>query len=185
MNLFLDYLWIWIVLTCVVGLCGYVWYVNNPSGRNLVLSVLASLLTLALGLTLYYGVETDNKSITRTLDALVEAVEQDDSEAVCRFISPKAENVQKIARENMRLVSMSRAKYHSLQIEVNDATSPPTAMVQFSALFYWKNKVPIDGMSIEQPLPQSVRFEIELVKTKDRSWLLTNKFQFFPLRNYQ
>jgi hypothetical protein len=184
MNLFLDHLWIWIVLTFVVGLCGYVWYVNNPKGRNLVLAILASLLTLALGLTLYYNVNTDSKSITRMLDALVTAVENDDVETVCRFISPKAENVQKIARDNMRLISISRAKYHSLQIEVNDATSPPTAQIQFTALFYWKNKEPIAGMSLEQPIPQSVRFEIELVKTKDQSWLLTNKFQFFPLRNF-
>jgi hypothetical protein len=183
MGLFLDYLWIWIVLTFVVGLGGYSWYVNDQTGRNLIIAIVSPLLTLALGLSLFYGVDTDRKSIKRTLDALIAAVEDDDVEAVCRFISPKAEDVRKLARANMLLFNISKAKYHDLQIEVNDAASPPIAKVKFSAIFYWKNKIPIDGISLVQPIPENVRFEIELVKTKDQSWLLT-KYQHFPLRSY-
>ena len=180
MSLLLDYLWIWIVLTFVVGVCGYAWYINEQRVRNLVIAIVLPILTLVFGLTLYYGVDTDRKSITRMLDALVIAVEEDDLEAVYQFISPRAENVREIARIGMRSVSISRAKYHNLEIEINDATSPPTANVRFSAIFHWKTKGVRNGFAIDQPIPQRVCFEIELVKTRDRSWLVTNKFQFFP-----
>jgi len=185
MSLFLDYLWIWIVLTFCVGICGYVWYVNNQSRRNLYIAFALPIFTFALGLTLYYGVDTNRKSITRTLNALIAAVERDDSEDVCKFISPKAEEVQKFTREKMRLISISRTKYHNLKISINDAASPPVADVRFSTVFYWKNKEPNDIISLDQPVPDSVRFEIEFVRTKNQSWLITNKFQFFPLRNYR
>ena len=183
MSIFLDNLWIWIMLTFIVGIGGYVWYVNDQRWKSLIIAIIAPILTLALGLALYYGVDTDRKSITRMLDALTAAVVRDDPEAVCGFISPKAEQTQTFARFNMSQVNISRAKYHNLEITVNDATSPPIAQVRFSSVFYWQNKAPIDGMSLDQPIPQSVRFELELAKTKDRSWILT-KCQPFPLRNF-
>ena len=145
---------------------------NDQKGRNLFIAVLASILTLALGLTLYYGVETDRKSITRMLDALIDAIEKDDLEIVHGFITEKALDVRILAEQGMRMVNISKAKYHHLEIEVNDATSPPVANVRFDAVFYWKNKNPIDGMSLEHPIPERTQFEVELVKTKDRSWLV-------------
>jgi hypothetical protein len=183
MSLFLDYFWIWIVLAFAVGISGYVWYVNDQRGQPLAIAIVSPILTLALGLALYYGVDTDRKSVTRMLNALIAAVEKDDSDVVCRFISPKAEQTQTFARVQMKLYRISKAKYHNLEITVNDATSPPIAQVRFASVFYWKNKEPIDGMSLDQPIPQSIRFEIELVKTKEQSWILT-KCQPFPLRNF-
>ena len=177
MSLFLDYLWIWIMLTFAVGVCGYSWYLNNQRVRNLVIAVLAPILTLTLGLTLYYGIDTDRKSITRMLNALVAAVERDDVEAVHQFISPRAEDIRQLAARGMRFVGVSNARYHNLEIEVNDATSPPTARVRFDAIFYWRNKHFMDGFSTVQPIPERAQFEIELVKTRDRSWLITGNFQ--------
>ena len=185
MSLFLDYLWIWFVLAFGVGIGGYAWYVNNKNRRNLCIALALPIFTLALGLNLYYGIDTDRKSITRTLNALIAAVERDDPEKVCNFFSPRAEEIKKFVKEKMGLINISRAKYHHLKITINDAASPPIADVQFSTIFYWKNKEPNDVISLDQPVPDSVRFEIELVKTKNQSWLLTNKFHFFPLRNYR
>jgi len=185
MSLFLDFLWIWIVITFAVGVCGYAWYLNDPRGRNLIIAVVAPFLTFALGLALYYGVETDRKSIIRMLDALIVAVERDDPEAVCRFIAPKATEVQTLARNNLRVVKISQTKYHHLEIVLNDATSPPSAKVQFAAVFYWQTKFPQEGFTVDVPVPERVRFEIELVQTKDRSWLLTSPFRYFPMRNFQ
>ena len=182
MSLFLDYIWGWIVLTFAVGIGGGVLYFNNQKGRHLVIAIVAPILTLALGLFFHYGIDTDRKSIRRMLDALVVAIEVDKPEIVCQFI--KAEEIQLLARRQMRLVSISRAKYHNLEIKVNDATSPPIAQVRFTALFYWKNKTSIDGLSLEQPIPERVRFECELVKTKDQSWLITSKFDYFPTWGY-
>ena len=172
MSLFLDYLWIWIVLTFVVGICGYLWYLHDQKGRSFTMAVFAPILTLALGLTLYYGVNTDRKSITHMLDALIAAVERDDIETVQQLISPRAEEVRRFAESGMRLVIISRAKYHNLEIEVNDATSPPIAKVRFDAVFYVQNKTHIDGGVLIQPIPERTQFEIELVKTKSNSWLV-------------
>ena len=177
MSFFLDYLWIWIVLTFVVGICGYSWYLNDQRGRNLIIAVLAPTFTLALGLTLYYGIDTDRKSIARMLGALIAAVERDDVEAVQQFISPKAVEVRKLAESGMRFVEISRAKYHNLEIEINDAASPPIAKVRFDALFYWRNKYFIDGISMAQSVPERAQFEIELHKTKEHSWIVTDRFQ--------
>jgi len=180
MSLFLDYLWIWVVLTFVVGIGGYAWYAHEQTVRSLVVAFLMPVLTFALGLSLYYGVDTDRKSITRMLNALIVAVEADDIEAVCAFIAPKAVDVGRLARTHMQYVRVSRAKYHHLEIEVNDAASPPIAHVRFAANFYLKTKSAIDGFFVEHPM--SVRFEVELVKTKDQSWLLT-KCDYTPARS--
>ena len=177
MSLFLDYLWIWIVLTFVVGIGGYSWYLNDPKGRNLIVAAFVPIFTLALGLTLYYGVDTDRKSITRVLDALIAAVERDEVETVHQFISPRAVDVRLLAERGLRFVDISRAKYHNLEIEVNDAASPPIAKVRFDAIFHWKNKYFTDGISMVQPVPERAKFEIELVKTKSQSWLVTDRFQ--------
>ena len=119
------------------------------------------------------------------IDALIAAVEADDYKAVCQFISPNAVDIQILAEAQMNLVSISEGKYHDLEIEITSAAPTRTAKVRFGSIFHWKSKVPIDGMFIEQPIPEIVRFEIELVKTKDKSWQLTDNFQFFPLRNFQ
>ena len=179
MNILLDQLWIWIILTFAVGCCGFSWYLNYQKWRNLVIALLLPVLTLALGLTLYYGVETDQKTITRTLNALIAAVERDDCDSVNQLIHPKAQEVQQFAKVQMNFVIVSRAKYRDLQIEINDATSPPTANIRFSAFFYWKTKTPIEGLSVDQPIPEHFRFELELVKTKSKTWLLTDKFRYF------
>ena len=177
MSLFLDYLWIWIVLTFVVGICSGSWYMNDQKLRSLVTAVLAPLLTLALGLSLFYGVDTDRKSIKRMLDTLVAAVEKDDRETVKRFISPRAEDVRQLVEQGMRFVSISRAKYLNLEIEVNDAASPPIAIVRFDAVFYWSSKHAVGGFATVQPVPERGQFEIELVKTKDQSWHITDRFR--------
>jgi hypothetical protein len=173
MSLFLNHLWIWIVLAFIIGISSSTWYLNNQKGRNLAIAVLAPLLALALGLFLYYGVDTDRKSITRMLDALIAAVERDDLEAVHGFIIERAVDVRILAEQGMRQVRISRAKYHNLEIEVNDAAPPPLAKVRFSAAFYVQTKNPIDGNMLENPIPERAPFEIELVKTKDRSWLVS------------
>ena len=183
MNLFLDFLWIWVVLAFIAAVGGYTFYAHNPRKRHLTIAVVVPILTLCLGASLYYGIDTDRKAITRTLDSLLEAIESDDIEAVCRFISPKAEDIRYDARKNMRTISISRARYNNLEIEVNDAASPPIAYVRFSSVFYWRTKLPIHSFSVDQPIPQSGRFELEWVKTKDHTWTLT-KYVYSPMRTF-
>ena len=171
MSFFLDYLWIWVVLTFVIGISGGAWYLNDQKWRNLIIAVLAPIITLAIGLTLYYGVDTDRKSIARILNALIAAIERDDIKTVHGLITERAADVRKLAEQGLETVSITKAKYHNLAIEINDAASPPVARVSFDAVFYWRNKHSTEGVTI-QPIPERTQFAIELVKTKDRSWLV-------------
>ena len=179
MSLFVDHLWIWVVLSFLAGGFGFLWYLKNKKGRNLAVAVTLPILIFSCGLILYLGVDTDQKSVRRALVALIAAVEKDDVELVCQMISPKAEEVQQLAINGMKLVNVSGAKLRDLQIEINDATSPPTAKVRFAAIFYWKNKESIIGFSVDRPVPDNVRIELELVKTKSQSWLVTDHFRYF------
>ena len=178
MSIFLDHLWIWILLTFIVGCCSFSWYLNDQKVRNLVIATLLPTLPLTFGLSLYYGVETDQKTIKRTLDALLAAVEQDDFNSVSQFIHPQAQETLQLAKVQMNFIVVSRAKYRDLQIEINDATSPPLAQARFSVFFYWKTKMPNDILTMDKPVPENARFEIELVKTKSKSWLLTDRLRY-------
>ena len=177
MSLFFDHLWIWIALTFIVGVCGLVWSLINPKGYRCVIALLLPIFTLVLGLTLYYGVDTDKKSLKRTLDVLIAAVERDDLQTVNLFLSPGAEEVQQLAQTGMNLVRVSEAKYRDLEIEVNNAITPSCATVRFTATFRWTSKLPIEGFSFDQPMPDNAHIEILLVKTKSSSqsasWVIT------------
>ena len=175
------------MLSFVVGICGYAWYVNDQTKRTLVITMALPIVTLALGVTLYYGVDTDRKSIVRMLDALIAAVEENDAEKVCGFISPKAEKIQQFARDHMGSVNVSQSRYYGLTVDVNDAAQPPIATIRFTAVFYWTTKTSIEGFAYDKPIPETVRFEVQLAKTKSpsksQSWIITEKFradsQFF------
>jgi hypothetical protein len=119
------------------------------------------------------------------LDTLIAAVERDDADAVCEFISPTAEELRQYAQASMPLASVSGAKYHDLEIKVNNAAVPSNATVHFSAVFFWKNKFPIEGILLDRPIPESGQVEVELVKTrseKSKSWQITKLQHPFPTR---
>ncbi|MDR0521000.1 MAG: hypothetical protein LBH00_03995 [Planctomycetaceae bacterium] len=174
MLFFVDYLWIWIVLTlATAGVC-WTWFLNDQQGKTFAAAVVLPLLILGSGLGLYYGVDTDRKSIRRMLDALVRSVEKGDYAAVEKFLTDEAENTRRDAKHNMDFIEVFNARYVNLEVAVNDAASPPIAEVRFTAAFEWQNKKPIEGFSLDRPVPERVQFEIELVKTKDNSWLINN-----------
>jgi hypothetical protein len=178
MSLFLDSLWIWIGLTFAVGTIGYFVYQNDPRGRTLGIAIGATILVLGIGLLLYYGVDTDRKSISRMLTGLAEKLEQDDLDGVLNCISPKASGTRGVARLNMGMFRLTSAKFRNMKFEVNHLTSPPVAHVSFLAVVYWKSKTPIEGFVMDTPTVQTVKFNAELEKTKNNSWLVTDKCDF-------
>ncbi|MDR0337498.1 MAG: hypothetical protein LBI18_10450, partial [Planctomycetaceae bacterium] len=166
MSIFLDSLWIWIGLTLVVAVIGYFFYQYDPRGRTFMIVVGVTILVLVLGVVLYYGVDTDRKSIARMLNHLASELEQDDLDGVLTFISPKAEGTRGIARLYMGNYHLTSAKFRNLKFEVNRFMSPPLARVSFLAVVYWKTKQPTsDGFAIDTPQFQTVQFNIELEKT--------------------
>ncbi len=181
MSIFVDSLWIWFVLAFVVGAVGYTMFVNDRKIQTLALTVLTTIAVLVLGLSLYYWVDTDQKSIKRTLDGLIATIQKDDADKVIdQYISPKAKNTRGKARANMGLVRITSARYRDLKIKVNPLTSPPTAEISFEAtvFFNWKNRAEFPS---DQAIPQIVKFQlVELEKTPSNSWLVTDKCEFTP-----
>ena len=180
MSILLESFWIWIGLAFVVGALGYMVWMNDPKPRTFGIAVGAVLLVLALGMGLYYGVDTDRKSISRMLTGLAETIEKDDLEGVLKYISPKAMKTRGLARANMGMVRITSAKFKDLKIEVNELVTPPSARVTFTAVVYWKTKEPIEGFALETPQLEFVRFDVELDKTNDNSWLVTDNCDFKP-----
>ncbi len=181
MSIFIESIWVWIGLAVLIGVVGAVAFQQNRQPRTLGMTVLGVVLILALGFALNHFIDTDQKSIRRMLDGLIVAIEHDDIElVVSEYVSPKAEKTKAMARANMLLVKISNARYQDLKIEVNDMTSPPIAKTSFKGVLYWKPKTPINGFSFNTPQLQVVRFDMELEKTQDNSWRVTDNLQFNP-----
>jgi hypothetical protein len=178
MSIFLDSLWVWIGLSILVAVVGYFVYQNDPRGRTFGIVVGVTLLVFGVGVALYYGVDTDQKSISRMLNGLASELEKDDLEGVLSYISPKATGTRGVARMYMGQYHLTNAKFRNLKFEVNQLISPPLAKVSFLAVVYWKTKQPQEGFFIDTPQFQTVRFDIELEKTNNRSWVVTDKCDF-------
>ena len=181
-TIFLESFWIWVGIAFGVGAVGYVFYMNNQRPKTLGITGLAVILVLAVGFSLYFFVDTDRKSVCRMLDGLIAAIEADDVDRVVKdYISPKARNTAAKARGNMALVTITDASYRNLKLEVNNLMSPPIAKAKFTGVFFWMTKGGgFEGIAIETPQYQAVRFNIELEKTKENSWRVTDKCDFDP-----
>lgn len=177
MSFFFDNLWFWVALTFIVGAIGYFMYQNDPRGKTLGIVVTATLLVFGLGLALYYGVDTNRKTISRMLTGLSTELERDNLDGVLEYISPKAANTRGTARVYMGMFRLTSARFRNLKFEVNTLTSPPIARVSFLAIVYWNSKKPIDGFALDTPQFQTVKFDIELEKTNNNSWLVTDKYE--------
>ncbi len=181
MALFVESIWIWVGIACAVAAVGAMFYQNSPKLKTLALTALAIALVLALGVSLNRFVDTDQKSVRRMLDGLIVAIEKDDVEGVLKeYVSPNAEKTQALARANMLLVKISNARYQDLKLEVNNLTSPPVAKTSFTGVVYWKPKSTIDGFSFDTPQLQIVHFDMELEKTQNNSWRVTDNLHFDP-----
>lgn len=181
MSFLVENLWIWFVLAALVGVIGYVTFQNDRNNKTLGITAILVLGILALGFGLYYGVDTDYKSVRRMLTNLAAALERDDLQAVQNFIEPNATVTRLLAQSQMALVRLPSAKFKDLKVVSNDSTAPPTAKVTFTAVVQWQTKgAGIDGFTLDRPATQMVKFDVVFVKTNDNSWLVTNECRFDP-----
>lgn len=180
MTFFVENLWFWFAAAFAAACAGYFFYQNKPGLKSLAVAVAVPILIFVTGSALYYGVDTDKKSIRRMLDGLAAAITSNDIEKVLDgYVSPKAEQTRALARANMALVQIASAKYRDLKFQVNELTSPPTASVQFTAVIYWSSKGNIGGFSMDKPVPEIIKFDVEIERMDD-TWRITNKCQFTP-----
>ncbi|GHT26123.1 hypothetical protein FACS18942_02960 [Planctomycetales bacterium] len=179
MNFFLENIWFWLILAGLAGILGYLTFVSSRSIKTLMWTVITVVFILALGFGLYLFVETDQKSVSRMLRGLSAAIENDDLDTVQKYIEPKAARTRGLARANMAVVSVTKARFKDLKVAVSDAGAVPTARISFTAVIHWKTKQPIDGFSFDQPAVELVKFNAELVKDGS-SWLVTDNCEFTP-----
>ncbi|MDR2344922.1 MAG: hypothetical protein LBE18_02550 [Planctomycetaceae bacterium] len=177
MTILLDNIWIWICLALIVGVIGFILFQQNQQIRTFLITVISVLILLVLGISLYCFVDTDYKSVSRTLTKLAHAIEKDDLESVLKFIDSKADKPRGLARSNMDLVRVPNVSFYNLDVKVNYLTNPPVASISFIAIVSWmpksgwlKNEFPVD-----KPYPERVEFDIEMKKTNNGEWKLTNK----------
>jgi hypothetical protein len=183
MSLFLENIWIWLGLAVLTALFGLVLYKNKPNGTTCVLAVAVPLLVFALGLALYYGVDTDNKSIRRMLDGLAAAIVEGNTDNVIEnYVSPDAAETRVLAKTSMETVKITSAKYGDLKIESNPLATPPTAKIQFTGVFYWmptKNgNKDLAGFALDKSVPEIIKFTVTLEKAKNNKWYVTNQCEF-------
>ena len=133
----LENIWIWFGLAFVVGAAGYYVFLNDRKIRTLAITAGATVAVLVVGFLLYYSVDTDYKSINRTLTGLAHALERDDLDGILdRYVLPDAKKTRSLARNGMGIVRVTSARFRDLKVEVNRLTSPPTAQVSFTATIF-------------------------------------------------
>lgn len=178
MNVFLENIWIWFSLAFIVGITGYGFFLRDRKIQTLGITVIASLAILAVGFVLYYFVDTDYKSVDRMLRSAARSIEQDDLPGILSHVKPEAIKTQDTAKYYLRMVLVPTARFSNLKVVVNDLTSPPVAKATFTATVYWRTRQPVEGFAMDRPVMEKVFFDIELEKTNDQSWLVTDDCHF-------
>jgi ketosteroid isomerase-like protein len=137
--------------------------------RGVLLAAMAGVLVIVLaGLGLERWVVTQRERVETTLDGVVAALESNDVNEVLQYVAPDAVYTRGRAYFAMSLIEITDAKIHSLQITINELTSPPTAEASFNGVVYYRDRtgqIPYEYYSSP--------FTVEFRKEGDR-WLITN-----------
>jgi hypothetical protein len=177
MVIFFENIGIWIGIALVVGVIGFVSFQQNQQVRTFWITALSVLVLLGVGISLYCFVDTDRKSVARTLNKLTNAIEKDNLELMLQYIDEKAEKPRNLAQSYMSLIRVPKASFSNLKVKVNYLTNPPVASVTFIAMVNWmpksgwlKNEFPTDT-----PVLERVELDVEMKKTNSGDWKITNK----------
>lgn len=137
--------------------------------RGVLLAAMGVVLLIVLaGLGLEYWVVTDRERVEATLDGVVAALESNDVNEVLQYVAPDAVFTRARAHLAMAMIEITDAKIHSLQITINELTSPPTAEANFNGVIYYNDRTGVNPYQY-----YSSPFGVELRKEGDR-WLITN-----------
>lgn len=103
------------------------------SGRGVILIAMAGVLLLAgAAFATERLVVTERERVESALMGVVEAVQDNDLDAVLSYIGPQALEVRTLAQANLKLVKIQEAKITDApQILINELTNPPTATASF------------------------------------------------------
>ena len=182
MAIFVESVWVWVILAVVVFILGYSMFVNDKKNRTLLLTVLASALVLCGGLALERYVETDKEAIRRTMKEISTAIKADDITLVKTYTAPDANQLRDLATNGMNQAKLTTVHFSNIDIKVNDATVPVTAELDFTAAF--RGRLKGQTMFGEGEFFDRYNFTV-LFEKHDNRWLATDDIVFdgrFPLK---
>lgn len=113
-------------------------------------------------------VVTQGEEVEATIDQIAKAMKADDWKKVDTYLAPDADQTRAQARFAKRHIRVTDTKVRHLEVQINEHTSPPTAMATFDGVIYYEGK---DHFTAPGWYP--ARFEVEFRKAGDR-WLVTD-----------
>ncbi|MBQ9813163.1 MAG: hypothetical protein IJM54_07595 [Thermoguttaceae bacterium] len=171
-NIFLESLLFWLVTGTSLFVVGYAIAQGTGKRSFALFGLVAAVLTIVLGICLVFFVDTDSKSIRRTIHAMENAVLNNDSDAALQYVAKNSVLVRKLFEDSMSSVTIERAKVSDLRItEINKTTSPPRATVAFRGMAAGKGH---DGY----PFTGIDNFSVELRQEQDGVWRVTDHIEF-------
>jgi len=165
----------WAVVAASCAFCGFALATGLAKRQYAVGGACVAFGLLALGIVLVFFVDTDAKSVRRSIDGLADAVARNDVEGVLALVSPDAERTRGLASSHMKLANIERAKVSDYKLlEITRATSPPRARVSLRGVVSGKSSS-FDAY----PFTIIVDFtQVELRLGQDGVWRVTDECEF-------
>lgn len=174
MNLFLENIWIWGILSLFTLIIGWGFFKSSGKLIPLLFFMIGSLLIFGTGFIFVYCVKTDRKEIRATILDIAAAVAKNDIPEVCNFIVPDAKQTIRKAQFHMGLVELEWSKVRNFKImSINYFTSPPIAHVSFTGTVGGK----VRGAEYKFTTAPVHFIDVELIKDGDQ-WLVTDRCKF-------
>jgi hypothetical protein len=137
------------------------------TGRGFLLWIMLGVLVVCLtGIIGQRFIITERKRVVQTLDGVAAALEANDFDRVCGYLTEDAQFSRSEARRALSMVKIDSANYSQLDVEFNKFTSPWTAKVNFFGVIHFKDP---KGVSPYENYPR--HFTLIMRKVGDR-WLI-------------
>ena len=138
------------------------------------------ILIIAGGFAIDEMVETNREAVWRTINAVQDALVAGDVEEIEKYLTADAKTTFNRVKWAFNNFEIRRVGVYDMEMEFNDFTSPPTAIISFQGVVKYRAKKSEDNFG-ETYL---ARFTVELEKDDD-VWLITHHVEtegFSPMK---
>lgn len=173
-NLFFESFVLWIAIAVGLVVVGWALAQGTTKRSFAIAGFGVGLAALALGAILVFVVDTDPKSIRRTIRAMESAAERNDADGVLQYVSKNASVTRRFVNKEMRAVRIDMVKASGVKIdELNKTTSPARARVSL--------RIAVQGQGRDWgEYPFSTLVEVDMVELRqepDGVWRVTDKVE--------
>ena len=172
--IFLENSWIWLALAATIFIVAWVMFQQSGKLKPLAIGATVAALVLALGFVLVFCVETDRQKVVRTINALADAIAENDVEKVCSHLEPEAAQLKSEAKRHMGLANIEWTKVRDLKIgKINYYTSPASVSAAFRGTVGGRVR------QYDAPFTVVVQFtDVLLREGDDGKWYVTDQCVF-------